>query len=95
MKGWAMNETRRKPQTWQKRAFPRIGCWQRGQSLGMAQEDRPMGRGLAIGMLLLLTLPGCATLAEQDQQRREIIDHENRIRALEAADRNVTRSGGD
>jgi len=42
-----------------------------------------------------VVLPGCATLAEQDQMRREIIDHENRIRALEAADRNVTRSGGD
>lgn len=37
---------------------------------------------VAAGMIL--TTPGCATLAEQDQQRRELINHENRIRALEA-----------
>lgn len=29
---------------------------------------------------------GCASLAEQDQQRQELIDHEYRIRRLEAPD---------
>lgn len=37
---------------------------------------------VAVGMIL--TTPGCATLAEQDAQRHELQDHENRIRALEA-----------
>lgn len=107
MKSWAMNETRRKPQTWQKRAFPRIGCWQRGQSLGMAQEDRPMGRGLAmrrsavIKTVIFFTcwlLPGCATLAEQDQLRREVLDNceKDRIQdqRLEAIERRLDACGG-
>lgn len=64
MKSWARNETRQKPQTWQKRAFPRIGWWQRGQSLGMAQEDRPMRWGLAISLIGLLLAAGCITIHE-------------------------------
>jgi len=45
-----------------------------------------VGFWLCVGMLLLVVYActhGCATLSEQDTQRRLLIEHETRIRRLE------------
>ncbi|MCC6360627.1 MAG: hypothetical protein IT450_17955 [Phycisphaerales bacterium] len=41
---------------------------------------------LFIAVVALAMACGCATIAEQDQQRQELIDHEYRLRRLEAPD---------
>lgn len=41
---------------------------------------------LFVAVVAFAMVCGCATIAEQDQQRQEIIDHEYRIRRLEAPD---------